>query len=487
MERNNINQDPVFSENRFRQLFNEMTEGFALHEIITNDQGKPCDFLFLEVNPSFEKITGLKREDLIGHTVREILPGTESHWIESFGEVALSGKTLDIENFSSALDKWYEVRAYSPEPGQFAVTFTDITQRKKTEEQLRIAAKFPDQNPNPVLRISSTGQILYANSPSSLLLASWNTQVGEWLPETWMNQITEITIGKVQKEFEIECGEILYICNFVPVLDEDYVNVYVRDITERKRAEQKIKKLNKVLDQRVKDRTMQLEISNRELEAFAYSVSHDLRAPLRGIDGWSQALQEEYESLLDSKGRIYLTRVRDETRRMGLLIDGILKLSRVARAEIKRSQVDLSKMVHRIVERLQENENNHSIQFEIQPGLICTGDSQLLEIAMTNLLENACKFSGKQARPKIEFGQMKDNGNQPYFLRDNGVGFDMAFSQKLFGAFQRLHSLAEFPGAGIGLATVQRIIHRHGGSIWADAKVDSGAIFYFTLSEDIHE
>jgi light-regulated signal transduction histidine kinase (bacteriophytochrome) len=168
---------------------------------------------------------------------------------------------------------------------------------------------------------------------------------------------------------------------------------------------------------------------------------------------------------------------------MGQLIDDMLKLSRVSRAELKFQRINLTEMAKNVMERIKENQKYPICEMQIQPGLFCSGDSQLVEIALTNLLENACKFSATRENPKVEFGLTKMDGKSAYFVRDNGVGFDMAFTQKLFGAFQRLHAQTEFPGTGIGLATVQRIIHRHGGTIWADAQLDAGASFYFTLPE----
>ena len=253
------------------------------------------------------------------------------------------------------------------------------------------------------------------------------------------------------------------------------------DVTERKQAELEVSRLNAELEQRVRQRTLELEASNRELEAFAYSVSHDLRAPLRGIDGWSLALLEDYSTLLDGSGRQYLNRVRAETQRMGNLIDDLLQLSRVSRGEMKLDQVDITALANRIVDRLRDALPKRSIEFAIEPGLVAFGDARLLEIALTNLLSNAVKFTGAQNPALIEFGRVNKEGEMAFYVRDNGAGFDMAYAGNLFGAFQRLHKVTEFPGTGIGLATVQRIVRRHGGRVWADARVNRGATFCFTL------
>lgn len=257
-----------------------------------------------------------------------------------------------------------------------------------------------------------------------------------------------------------------------------------RDITEEKRAHEEIQRLNRELEQRVKDRTVQLEATNKELEAFAYSVSHDLRAPLRGIDGWSLALLEDYGPTLDQTAHQYLERVRSETQRMGHLIDDLLKLSRLTRVELQRETVDLSSLARASADRLQEADSGHAVEFIIEDGLKTRGDSRLLDIVLSNLLSNAVKFSGSRALSRIEFGQAQANDCPAFFVRDNGVGFDMAHAGTLFGAFQRLHKYSEFPGSGIGLATAQRVIVRHGGRIWAEARLNEGATFYFTVGAD---
>ena len=252
-------------------------------------------------------------------------------------------------------------------------------------------------------------------------------------------------------------------------------------ITERKQAEEKVRQLNLELEERVRSRTAALESANRELEAFAHSVSHDLRAPLRGIDGWSQALLEDYGERLDAQAHQYLGRVRSEAQRMGMLIDDLLHLSRVGRTELVPTPVDLTALAETLVARLREANANRNIDFILAPNLKCIGDARLLEIALTNLLSNAVKFTGPRNRARVEFGRTQDQGSPAYFVRDNGVGFDMAYAKMLFAPFQRLHKTSEFPGTGIGLATVQRVVHRHGGRVWAEARVGEGATIYFTL------
>ena len=226
---------------------------------------------------------------------------------------------------------------------------------------------------------------------------------------------------------------------------------------------------------------LELEAANKELEAFSYSVSHDLRSPLRSIDGFSLAVLEDFGELLPGEGRRFLENVRSSAQRMGELIDDLLKLSQVSRAEIHAVPVDLTRLAEKILTEFQRNHPERTIRFRITPNLNAHGDARLLQVVLENLLNNAWKYTSRQEQAEIEFGARQEDGRTIFFVHDNGAGFDMAYAGKLFGAFQRLHGMTEFPGTGIGLATVQRIIHRHGGRIWAEGVVDGGATFFFTL------
>lgn len=233
--------------------------------------------------------------------------------------------------------------------------------------------------------------------------------------------------------------------------------------------------------ERLAERSAQLEAANKELEAFAYSVSHDLRAPLRAIDGFSQVLLEDCGERLDGTGRDALGRVRVATARMAQLIDDLLRLSRVSRAELRQEDIDLSEMARGVVSELSLSELGRHVEVHVAEGVTAEGDPELVRLVLENLLGNAFKFTSKRAGARVDFGVERLDGVPVYFVRDNGVGFDMAYVDKLFGAFQRLHAGAEFPGTGIGLATVQRVVHRHGGRIWAQAAQGEGATFRFTL------
>jgi len=245
----------------------------------------------------------------------------------------------------------------------------------------------------------------------------------------------------------------------------------IRDITDRKRAEEALKQ-----------RTVELEASNKELDAFCYSVSHDLRAPLRSIDGFSRVLLDDYTAHLDDTGRDYLRRVCASSQHMARLIDDLLKLSRITRTLLCEETVDLSRLAHEVVDELRGAGPGRAVQWTIAEHVTALGDARLLRVALDNLLGNAWKFTSKQPQAAVEFGVAQAGAGRVFFVRDNGAGFDMAYAGKLFGAFQRLHSVQEFEGIGIGLATVQRIVHRHGGRIWAEGAVGQGATFYFSLS-----
>ena len=253
------------------------------------------------------------------------------------------------------------------------------------------------------------------------------------------------------------------------------------DISEQRQAEEESRNLNAELEERVRIRTSQLEAFNRDLESFSYSVAHDLRAPLRGISGWSKVLLDECQQQLTDEGRRYLGIIQNETERMGELIESLMELSRVSRKEIRREHVDLSRMAGEILLELGNSEPLRKVEAIIAPGLSAEADPVLVRSVLENLLGNAWKFTGKRADARIEFGVINTNGRRTFFVRDNGAGFDMAYVGKLFAPFQRLHAQDEFSGSGVGLATVQRIVVRHGGAVWAESRINEGATFYFIL------
>ena len=258
----------------------------------------------------------------------------------------------------------------------------------------------------------------------------------------------------------------------------------IEDATDKTQALDALHKLNRELDERVSERTAQLEAANRELEAFAYSVSHDLCAPLRALDGFSDELLRCYADRLDERGQHYLRRLRAGTQRMGQLIDDMLLLSRLNRGAMKREPVDLTALAEGVAAEFRDREPDRTVAFVIEPGLTATGDAALLGVALENLLGNAWKFTSKKASATITVGRQNHEGAPAFFVRDDGAGFDMAHVANLFGAFQRLHTQREFPGNGVGLAIVQRVVHRHGGQVWAEGVLGQGATFHFTLPQE---
>jgi len=369
---------------------------------------------------------------------------------------------------------------------------------RNREEQLRMIT---DNMLDVVAQIDGDGTLQYV-SPSVKTNLGYEPEyiLGKSISEL-LNLINSDDLEKVKSTFravdrsspnklEFRCqhadGHNMWLESIGnPLLDDEGKIIgaifAIRDITERKKAEKELKKYHEQLEKMVEARTAELEAINKELESFSFSVSHDLRAPLRRIDGFSQALLEDHEDKLDPQGKDYLNRVRLSAQRMAELIDDMLKLSRLTRSEMHREKVDLSEMADTIAKELQNTQPERQVEFLIEDGAIVNGDARLLRATLENLFNNAWKFTSKHPSARIEFGITEYNGKPVYFVKDDGSGFDMKDVDKLFKPFQRLHTSDEFAGSGIGLATVQRIIHRHGGLVWAEGELEKGATFYFTI------
>ncbi len=399
------------------------------------------------------------------------------------GEVWIEGLARPGE--STDLKMWYGV-------------MMDITARKRMEaEQQRTEALYRAISANlpntAVYVVDSEFRYLAVAGPLAEATGFSRKRLeGRLLSEVLTGDYYTHAVESFRRAFEGDAhvseavhGEWTISTHHVPLRDRNgevtAAMAICQDITSDRRAQEEIRKLNEELELRVYDRTMRLEAANQELEAFAYSVSHDLRAPLRGIDGWSEALAEDFGGAMGEKAQQSVARIRSEAQRMAVLIDGLLDLSRLSRAEMRWLPVDISALANRHASLLREANPARRILFHVQPDMAAQGDPRLLEAAIGNLMENAVKFTRPREEASIEVGGVNGNVTE-FFVRDNGVGFDMSHSAHLFGAFQRLHKASEFPGTGIGLATVQRVIHRHGGRIWADAREDEGATFHFTLA-----
>ena len=398
------------------------------------------------------------------------------------------------------------------EPVTMFGTIQDVTDLKKAEIELKDSElryrTLIQVMPEGVVGIDASCNITFASIRTALLL-----RTGE--DELIGSSILDFIVTEFREEAKININSVL---EGNPLSDHEYTMVckdgtqfpgeitcarlcdikgnpvgavsIIRDITERKKAENALKDseknlrlLNIELDERVRQRTSELEHAIKELETFSYTVSHDLRSPLRGIDGLSYALLEDYSDKVDDKGKKYLSVIRADVQKLSLLVDRLLEFSRVSRSEIKMIEVNLSVITMNCADRLKKIEPDRKVKFAIQPDVISKGDQLLLEVVLSNLIQNAWKFTQFNPEAEIEFGMKIEKNQQVYFLKDNGVGFDLGYTSRLFGAFQRFHKTSEFPGTGIGLATVKRIILRHGGTIWADSEPGKGATFYFTLKE----
>jgi len=484
------------SERRFRGLLEAAPDAMVIVDY---------DGTVITVNAQTEILFGYARDQLLGKHVEILIPdryrdihpfhrkqyGKNPHTRPMGADLELYARRNDGTEFPVEIS----LSPMETEEDHLVIAaLRDITQRKRAEAQFR---NLLESAPDAMVVLDRQGVIQLVNSQTEKLFGYDRVEI--------IGQPIEILVPKRFRKKHLKHREGYYVEHPVRPMgigldlfglrknDSEFpveislspletergllVSAAIRDVTQRRRMEEDVQKLNEDL----KQRAAQLEAANKELETFSYSVSHDLRAPLRSIDGFSHVVLEDYGEQLPTDARNYLERVRAAAQRMAVLIDDLLNLSRVTRTALQPRFINLSKIAEEIIRELEEREPHRQPKVSINPELMVEADPHLIHIVLENLLSNAWKFTARQEQAHIEFGQIDRAKERTFFVRDNGVGFDMAYSDKLFGVFQRLHSVSDYPGTGVGLATVQRIISIHGGRIWAESAEGKGATFYFTL------
>jgi PAS domain S-box-containing protein len=456
-----------------------------------------ADGKITDVNRATEEVTGVDRTELVGSDFCNYFTEpakARAGYQQVFAEGLVQDYALAIRHTCGRVTEvLYNASVYRDERGEVKGVFAaarDVTERKRLEEELRARQAYTrsliEASLDPLVTIAADGRITDVNRATEEVTGIDRTEL---VGSDFCNYFTEpakaragyqqvFAEGRVQdyplaiRQRQGRITEVLYNASVFRNQAGEVEGVFAaaRDITERKHLEDSLRQ-----------RTVELENSVSELEAFSYSVSHDLRAPLRSIDGFSQILLEDYLAKVDAEGQDCLRRIRAASQHMGQLIDALLQLSRVMRGELQREPVDLSVLALSTAAMIQKADPARRVRFHVANGLQGYGDRRLLSVLLQNLLQNAWKFSARGPEPIVQFASTQKEGKTAYYVRDNGIGFDMTYVGKLFTPFQRLHTKEQFEGTGIGLATVQRIIKRHGGRVWAEGVVDKGATFYFSL------
>ncbi len=506
------------------QIGDELRNREKLYRLLAENSTDMISMFSLEgryryVSPSSEIITGYTAEELLGKSIYGNIIYEDLEVVKNALQEIITNKgyyQCSYRIFKKNMDwMWIETTFHAindPDLNntlEIQASTRNIDDRKKAEEALvqseRKYREFTKFLPQAVFEINLAGEITFANQKAYELFGylesdldnnklSYTQMIFNDEKKSVTDVFQKIVNGETTTGNEYigikKDGSHIPILVYSSRVEENGKPVGVRgvivDIAERKRVENEIQQLNLTLERRVAERTLQLKMINEELESFSYSVSHDLRAPLRTIEGFSNVLLEDFSDKLENEGRNILQRIQKSVQRMSDLIDDLLKLSRITSSELLRHETNISSLVNQVVNELMSQQAERKCEILVPDGIIDNVDARLVLILMENLIGNAWKFSSKQEKTQIEFGLTVDEqGDKVYFIKDNGVGFEMAYKEKLFRAFQRLHSVSDFPGTGIGLATVHRIVLKHGGKIWAESTIDQGATFYFSLNKHL--
>jgi PAS domain S-box-containing protein len=447
-----------------------------------------------EINNAFTSILGYLPEEVKGTALPFFLGNEDRVFLQELAKQPKDRLSFETRVYCKDRSvKWLQWKVVANE-GKWFVNIRDITEVKQVEKIRNYLATVVKQSNDAIYIHDAEGKIISWNEGAekiygypeyeALKMKIWNI-----IPDYMENEMTRIlnNILKGEKIHALETKritkhgrliDVLFSASAITDAGNDLISIAIteKDITEQKLADEQIRTLNVNLQANV----LQLEETNKELESFSYSVSHDLRAPLRALSGYSKMIQEDYGPVLDNEAKRLLGNIQTNAQKMGILIDDLLSFSRLGRKEVQRSQVDMEKMVENVLSEINKS-TKHTASIKVNPLLPAEGDHALLHQVWVNLISNAIKYSAKKQSPEIEIGSTGSDGETTYYVRDNGSGFDMKYADKLFGVFQRLHNPHEFEGTGVGLAIVHRIIAKHGGRIWADARKNEGAIFYFTL------